>query len=128
MVTAATIHMAIMGGEGLYRMASASHANCGKLVRALGSLLGVEPAFDAPVFHERVIRLPIPAKDALRALAAHNVLGGFDLCDDYPELGSALLVCATELRADEDIEQYRSKLERVIASQAQAPCKLKPDW
>jgi glycine dehydrogenase subunit 1 len=128
MVTAATIHMAIMGGEGLQRMAAACHANTAKLIRALGSLPGVEPLFNAPVFHERVVKLPIPPKDALRALAAHNLLGGFDLSEDYPELGNTVLVCATELRCDEDIEQYRSKLERVIASQVQAPCQLKPDW
>ncbi len=128
MVTAATIHMAIMGGEGLRRMAAASHANGVKLVQALCSLPGVAPVFDAPVFHERVVRLPIPVKDALRLLAAHNVLGGFDLGDDYPELENALLVCATELRNDEEIERFRSKLERVIASQVETPCQLKPDW
>ncbi len=128
MVTAATIHMAIMGGEGLQSVAAASHANCGKLVRSLESLPGVEPMFEAPVFHERVLQLPIPAKDALRALAAHNVLGGLDLSNDYPELENAVLVCATELRSDEEIEQYRGKLERVIASQVETPCKLKPDW
>jgi glycine dehydrogenase subunit 1 len=128
MVTAATIHMAIMGGEGLQRMAAASHANCEKLTQALCSLPGVETPFEGAVFHERVLRLPLPSKDALRALAAHNVLGGFDLADDYPELENALLVCATELRSDEEIEQYRDKLERVIASQVQTPCKLKPDW
>ncbi len=115
-VTAATIHMAIMGGEGLQRMAAASHANTGKLTQALCGLSGVEPVFDSPVFHERVIRLPIPVKDALGALAEDNVLGGFDLSDDYPELENALLVCATELRNDDEIERYRSKLEQVIAS------------
>jgi glycine dehydrogenase subunit 1 len=128
MVTSATIHMAIMGGEGLQRMAAASHSNSLKLTEALCSLPGVEPLFDSPVFHEKVIKLPIPAQDALRTLAAHNVLGGFDLGDDYPELENAVLVCATELRSDEEIEQYRSKLERVIASQVQTPCQLKPDW
>ncbi len=128
MVTAATIHMAIMGGEGLQRMAAASHANTIKLTGALCSLPGVEAVFDSPVFHERVVKLPIPARDALRMLAAHNVLGGFDLSDDYPELENAVLVCATELRSDEEIEQFRSKLERVIASQVQTPCQLKPDW
>jgi glycine dehydrogenase subunit 1 len=128
MVTAATIHMAIMGGEGLQRIAAACHANTGKLTRVLGTLSGVQPLFDGAVFHECVLKLPLAAKDALRALGAHNVLGGFDLSDDYPELENAILVCATELRGAEDIEQYRSKLERVIASQVQTPCQLKPNW
>ena len=115
-VTASTIHMAIMGGEGLQRMAAASHANTGKLTQALSSLPGVEVMFDSPVFHEKVLKLPIAAKDALSALAADNVLGGFDLSDDYPELENAVLVCATELRSDDDIERYRSRLEQVLAS------------
>ncbi|MEW8026475.1 MAG: aminomethyl-transferring glycine dehydrogenase subunit GcvPA [Candidatus Thiodiazotropha sp.] len=128
MVTAATIHMTLMGSEGMQRVAAASHANTGKLTQALTSLHGVESVFDGPVFHERVLRLPIAANKALRALAAHNVLGGFDLSDDYPELGDAILVCATEIISDSDIENYRGKLERVIASQVETPCQLKPDW
>ncbi|MEW8680291.1 MAG: aminomethyl-transferring glycine dehydrogenase subunit GcvPA [Candidatus Thiodiazotropha endolucinida] len=128
MVTAATIHMTLMGSEGLQRVAGASHANTDKLTKALTSLQGVESVFNGAVFHERVVRLPIAAKKVLRALAAHNVLGGFDLSDDYPELGDAILVCATELRTDSDLENYRSKLERVIASQVETPCQLKPDW
>ncbi len=128
MVTAATIHMTLMGAEGLQRVAAASHDNTRKLTRALTSLNGVESIFDGVVFHERVLRLPIAAHKALRALAAHNLLGGYDLSGDYPELGDAILVCATELRTEADIENYRSKLERVIASQVETPCQLKPDW
>jgi glycine dehydrogenase subunit 1 len=128
MVTAATIHMTLMGSEGLQRVAVACHANAGKLSQALTSIHGVEGVFSGAVFHERVLRLPIAAQKVLRALAAHNVLGGFDLCDDYPELGDAILICATELRSDSDIENYRGKLERVIASQVETPCQLKPDW
>ncbi|MBT3031188.1 MAG: aminomethyl-transferring glycine dehydrogenase subunit GcvPA [Candidatus Thiodiazotropha sp. (ex Lucina pensylvanica)] len=128
MVTAATIHMTLMGSEGLQRVAGASHTNTDKLTQALTSLHGVESVFNGAVFHERVVRLPIAAKKVLRALAAHSVLGGFDLSDDYPELGDAILVCATELRTDSDLENYRSKLERVIASQVETPCQLKPDW
>ncbi|MCU7930063.1 MAG: aminomethyl-transferring glycine dehydrogenase subunit GcvPA [Candidatus Thiodiazotropha sp. (ex Codakia rugifera)] len=128
MVTAATIHMTLMGGEGLQRVAAVSHANTSKLTQALTSLPGVETVFKGAVFHEQVLRLPIEVTKALRALAAHNVLGGFDLSDDYPELGDAVLVCATELRNEDDIENYRGKLERVIQSQVQTPCQLKPDW
>ncbi|MEW8505645.1 MAG: aminomethyl-transferring glycine dehydrogenase subunit GcvPA [Candidatus Thiodiazotropha sp.] len=116
MVTAATIHMSLMGSEGLQRVAAASHVNTDKLTQALTSLHGVESLFDGAVFHERVLRLPVAANKVLRALAEHNVLGGFDLSADYPELGDAILVCATELRTASDIESYRSGLERVVAS------------
>jgi glycine dehydrogenase subunit 1 len=116
MVTAATIHMAIMGGEGLQRVASVCHGNTAKLTQALTSLPDVESLFTGPVFHERVLRLPLPAKDALKALAEENLIGGLDLSNDYPELERAVLVCATELRSDDEIEQYRSGLEKVVAA------------
>jgi glycine dehydrogenase subunit 1 len=116
MVTAATIHMAIMGGEGLQRVAAACHGNTVKLTEALCSLTDVEPLFTGSVFHERVLRLPLAVKDTLKALAQENLIGGLDLSDDYPELENAVLVCATELRSDDEIEQYRSGLEKVIAA------------
>jgi glycine dehydrogenase subunit 1 len=53
----------------------------------------------------------------LRSLAVHNILGGFDLGRDYPELGNALLVCATEKRTAEEIDAFASRLEQIIASQ-----------
>ena len=129
MVTAATIHMALLGSEGLERVAAASFSNTHKLSQRLQRIPGVEPAFAGSHFHEVALRLPAPVTDVLRALAAHNVLGGFDLSDDYPELDNALLVCATEKRTDDEIENFAQKLERIIGLQGGVKCGLKPkDW
>jgi len=126
MVTAATIHLALLGGEGLERVASACHANARRLSERLCAIPGVEPLFDRPVFHERALRLPAPTADVLRSLAAHNVLGGYDLGPEYPELDPGLLVCATEVHAEEDIESYGQKLARVIATRTEAKCPVQP--
>ena len=126
MVTAATIHMALLGAEGLARAAGACHANTAALVARLCEIPGVEPLFDRPVFHERALRLPAPADEVLRSLAAHNVLGGYALGGDYPELGDAILVCATEVRTAAEIDQYAAKLGRVIAARTQARCPVPP--
>jgi glycine dehydrogenase subunit 1 len=115
MVTAATIHMALLGASGLERVAAACHANTAELVRRLSAVPGIEPLFDRPSFHERVLRLPVPVTEALRSLASHNVLGGHDLGRDYPELGEALLVCATEKRSAAEIQAYADTMARVIA-------------
>ncbi|OOZ36520.1 aminomethyl-transferring glycine dehydrogenase subunit GcvPA [Solemya velesiana gill symbiont] len=114
MVTAATIHMALMGSEGLERVAAASHKNTVNLVEKLSAIEGVELVFDNPYFHEVVVRLPAPVKDVLQSLADRNVLGGFDLSRDYPELGDAILVCATEKRTGEEIDNFVQELERII--------------
>ncbi len=126
MVTAATIHMSLLGSEGLARTAAACHANTAHLSGLLCEIGGVEPLFSGPVFHEQVLRLPLPVHDVMRALAAHNLLAGFDLSQDYPELGNALLVCATEKRSHEEMAQYRQKLDRII--NARAPCPVRPKF
>ena len=128
LVTAATIHMALLGGEGLARVAATCHANTGQLIAQLTAIEGVELLFDGPVFHERVLRLAAPAADVLRSLAAHNVLGGFDLAQDYPELGNAVLVCATELRTAAEMSDYATKLARIMAARTQAKCPVEPKF
>ncbi|MBK5966027.1 glycine dehydrogenase (aminomethyl-transferring) [Thiocystis minor] len=128
LVTAATIHLAILGAEGLERVAATCHANTRKLADLLCEIPGVEPLFDRPVFHEQTLRLPAPTADLLRSLAAHNVLGGFDLSPDYPELGQALLICATELRTEEEMRGYADKLARIVATRTQAKCPVEPKF
>ena len=116
MVTGATIYMALLGGEGLQRVASACHANIGALAQKLCSIEGVEPLFNRPIFHEQVLRLPAAAKEILRSLADQNILGGFDLSGDYPELGDALLICATEKRTSEEMGRFAKALAQVVQS------------
>ncbi|MEE4185207.1 MAG: aminomethyl-transferring glycine dehydrogenase subunit GcvPA [Gammaproteobacteria bacterium] len=104
--TAATIYMALMGAAGLREVAGSCNANLHALVDALCALPGIRRAFAAPCFHESVLLLDRPVAPVLDALSRHGVLGGYDLSGDYPELGNALLVCATETRTAEDIALY----------------------
>jgi glycine dehydrogenase subunit 1 len=127
LVTAATIHMALLGFEGLARVAAACNANTRALTDKLTTIPGVERLFERPVFHEQALRLPAPVADVLRSLAGHNLLGGYDLGDHYPELGDALLVCATEVRTEDDLETFRAKLARVIATRSEAKCPVPPN-
>ena len=114
MVTAATIHMALLGAEGLARAAAGSHDKHRKLVAGLTAIEGVEVKFDSPVFNETVISLPKNTSELLEPLAEHNILAGFDLGNDYPELGNALLVCATEKQTDAAIDLYVEKLQALL--------------
>ncbi|MGB5642074.1 MAG: aminomethyl-transferring glycine dehydrogenase subunit GcvPA [Gammaproteobacteria bacterium] len=114
-ITASTIHMAILGPRGLEHTAAACHANTRELVAQLSGIEGVSTAFSAPVFHESVLLLDRPADEVLDALAEQDILGGYDLAADYPELGHAMLVCATELRTEEEIVAYRTALQAILA-------------
>ena len=126
LVTAATIHMSLLGAEGLVRVASACHANTRALVDKLTALPGVSSVFSRPIFHEAVLRFELPLPGLLRPLYAHNLLPGFLLADDYPELGNALLVCATETKSMAELNQYADHLARIIKTQTSAGCPTKP--
>ena len=128
MVTAATIYMSLMGAEGLERTALNSHHNLKQLVGKLQAATGISQVFDGePCFHETVLRLPKDhsAKSVLRALAAHNVLGGYDLSKDYPELGNTILVCSTELHTEADMDKYAEHLYRVLGLSHECPIQPK---
>ena len=114
MVTAATLYLALLGPKGLEQVAAACHANTRALVERLNQVPGVSRAFNRPVFHEAVLKLPRPAGEVLDGLLAHGILGGFDLSGDYPELGHALLVCATETRDEADLQRYAEALAEVV--------------
>ncbi len=113
-VTAATIYMALLGADGLERVAAASHANTVRLVEKLTALPGVSRVFTRPVFHEAVLRLNRPVAPVLEALAAQGIVGGYSLREDYPELGEALLVCATEIKTEADLDAYATRLDAIL--------------
>jgi glycine dehydrogenase subunit 1 len=117
MVTAATIHMALLGTEGLRRVALASHANTQGLLDRLCAIPGVSRAFDSPVFHEGVLRFQRhAAQGVLDELLAEGIVGGYALSRHFSELGEALLVCATETKETGDLDSYAAALDRVMNS------------
>ncbi len=116
MVTAATIFMSLLGAEGLRRVAAQCHANTRSLATALGALPGVSLAFQA-FCHEAVLVFDRPVAPLLAGLSAANILGGYDLVTEYPELGHALLVCATEMRSAADIDTYARTLAGLLDQQ-----------
>jgi glycine dehydrogenase subunit 1 len=115
-VTASTIYMAIMGAEGLKRTAAQCHANTRKLIERLVRIDGVSRAFSAPYFHECVLRLQRPVGEVLAQLAERNILGGFDLSRDYPQLDNALLLCVTETKSAQDLDHYAQSLQSILKS------------
>jgi glycine dehydrogenase subunit 1 len=115
-VTASTIYMAIMGARGLENTAAACHANNNNLLEKLTAIKGVKKSFAGTHFHETVLQLDLPAAEVLAGLLNKGILGGFDLSQDYPELGDAILVCTTEMRNEDDINDYAVAMQEVFAN------------
>ena len=120
LVTAATLYLSLLGPQGLGRVAAACAERTESLVRALTRIPGVTAAFDAPRFHEAVLVLDRPAAPLLAALAQRGIAGGLDLAASHPELGPAILVCATETKLDEDIDAYAQALREIFEASRRA--------
>lgn len=118
MVTAATIYMSLLGAEGLARVAAAAQQQTEKLVRLLCNIDGITSLFEGPHFHETALGFDRPVAPVLEALAERDILGGYDLSKRYPELGDALLVCATETKTDRELEAYAEALDDIMSVRA----------
>ena len=114
LMMAGTLYLALMGAEGLERVARACMARTAELVAALTAVSGVRAALTRPHFHEAVLKLDRPVAPVLQALTARGIEGGFDLSEEFPELGAALLVCATEIKSSADIQRYAAVLSETL--------------
>jgi glycine dehydrogenase subunit 1 len=106
LVTAATIYMALVGPDGLTKVAQASHTNTQTLVNKLEETGSTRRLFNRPVFHESVMQFDLPTDELMKEMSARKVLPGVDISDDYPDLGNVMLVCATETKTDADLQTY----------------------
>jgi len=112
-----SIHMTLLGGEGLARLARINHTRARRLAERLAAVPGLSLLNEA-WFNEFTVILPKDAREVVRALADRQVLGGVSLgrlYPDAPELDRGLLVAATETCSDEDIEAFASALTGVLA-------------
>ena len=114
LVTAATIHMSLLGPEGLYQVAAHCHRNTQKLVQGLTTIAGVRQVFSSPYFHEVLLQFDRPVDSLLTELGQFGIEGGYPVENHFPSLKNTLLVCATELRTEEEINHYVQSLETIM--------------
>jgi len=111
-----TIHLSLLGEEGLTRLARINHAKASSLADRLAALPGVEivtPAF----FNEFTVKLPKPANAVVDALAAKGVIAGVPASRLMPHdksVENLLILAATETNTDEDFAALTSALQEIL--------------
>ena len=111
-----SIHLTLLGGEGLAKLAAVNHARAQAMVERLGRIPGVE-VLNKAYFNEATLVLPRDAREVVRELAERGVLGGVSLGRLFPVadgLHKGLLVAATETTTAEDIETFATQLEELL--------------
>jgi glycine dehydrogenase subunit 1 len=110
-----TIHMTLLGQEGLARLARINHANAVKLADMLSGVKGVEVLNDA-FFNEFTLRLSRPAAAVAEQLAGKGVMAGVPVSRLLPKAGldDLLIVANTEINTDEDRAALAAALKGVL--------------
>lgn len=115
LVTAATIHMSLLGAEGMLNVAQHCHQNTRSLINGLTAIPGIKRVFNTACFHESLIKIDYPIDDVLSALQAQGIDGGYPIAAHYPELPNTLLVCATEMRTQDEINHYIDTMKTILS-------------
>jgi glycine dehydrogenase subunit 1 len=104
---AATIHLALLGKQGLSQLAVLNHERA-RLLRDGMARAGFEPVFSGPTFNEAAFDVG-DAEAAVHRLAKRGIVAGAPLArwyPDHPRAKGALLCVATELHSPELIELF----------------------
>jgi glycine dehydrogenase subunit 1 len=112
---AATVHLCLLGKEGLREMALQNLAKARFAAAELGRVPGVRIPFTGPTFNEFVIELPRSVRIANHRLLDEKIIGPLPLGPWYPELTKQGLVCVTETMARAEIERFAAALCTVLA-------------
>ncbi|HLE43253.1 MAG TPA: aminomethyl-transferring glycine dehydrogenase subunit GcvPA [Methylomirabilota bacterium] len=111
----ATVYLALMGKEGLRKVASLSTAKAHYAAETLGRVPGAGLRFGTPFFKEFVLRLPRSPDRVLRALRRKRILGGVALGQFDRTLRDSVLVAVTERRTRAEIDAYAEALASAVA-------------
>src|SRR5271165_3316712 len=106
-----SIHLALLGGVGLRRLAKVNHANAVHLADRLSSIPTVE-IVNAHLFNEFTLRTPLLAAELIEALARRGVIGGLPVSRLLPGAGldDCIIVASTETNTEDDRAAYAQAL------------------
>jgi glycine dehydrogenase subunit 1 len=112
-----SIHMTLLGEEGLRTLAAINHARASAAADVLAAVPGVELLNDR-FFNEFTLLLSKPARPIVRALADRNILAGVPLSRLYPDgdrREHGLVVAVTETTTEEHVATLASALQEALA-------------
>ena len=106
-----SMHMTLLGGVGLQRLARVNHANAVKLADLLAGA-GVE-VLNRTFFNEFTIRVKGDAASVVETMAARGVLAGVPVSRLLPKAGldDLMIVANTEVNSDEDRAAFVAALK-----------------
>jgi glycine dehydrogenase subunit 1 len=115
---AATVHLTLLGKEGLREMSEQNLAKAQFALSLLEKIPGVRRPFGGPFFNEFTVEFPRSVRMINAGLLKEKIVGPLALGPMYPELSKHGLVCVTETTSRHEIERFAEALERILAKPA----------
>jgi glycine dehydrogenase subunit 1 len=101
----AAMYMASLGGSGMRQLAILNHDKSEYLKKELRKA-GFTISFETPTFNEFVVECPTNFQRTYEHLLAKKIVAGLPLEPYYPELAQHYLLCATETKSKEDMDDF----------------------
>jgi glycine dehydrogenase subunit 1 len=111
---AATIHLCLLGKEGMREVALQNLAKAHFAQSELEKIPGVRRVFSGPTFNEFVMEFPRSVKLLNSDLLREKIIGPFPLGTHYPELTKRAVVCVTETIPRPEIERFAAAIRRAL--------------
>ncbi len=111
-----TIHLALLGEQGLVRLATLNHEAAQRTMERLVAIEGVTTPNDG-FFNEFTLELPVAAADVVDQLAGRGILGGVPVSRFEPAneaLANLMLVAATEMTTAGEIDALAGALQEIL--------------
>jgi glycine dehydrogenase subunit 1 len=114
MAVAATVYLATLGKQGLRRVAELCWHKSHYAAQQIGQIPGYRVDTRKPFFQEFVVQCPRPVNEInAHLLAKHNLIGGYDLGQDYAHLANHMLVAVTEMNTRAQIDTLVTALKEL---------------
>lgn len=105
------IYMATMDKKGYEEVAIQNMQKSHYAVKKVSEGGKFTPLFKGKFFNEFVIKSPVEIEELNKKLLENNILGGYDLGKNYPELSGCTMLCVTEKRSVDEINKLIGIME-----------------
>ena len=113
MALASAVYLSLLGKQGLRSVAELCFHKAHEAAMKIEALEGFRLWNEGDFFHEFVVGCPRPVKEINDRLLEWDILGGYDLGSDYPELENHMLVAVTEMNTKGEIDELVEALQAV---------------
>jgi glycine dehydrogenase subunit 1 len=111
---AATIHLCLIGKEGIREQALQNLAKARFAQTELEKIPGVRRTFSGRTFNEFTVEFPRSVKLINHELLKEKIVGPYSLGMYYPELTKNAVVCVTETTSRAEIERFAAAVRKIL--------------